>query len=70
MVSVDLTRWKEEYPIPLKGRQGRKYWEIQYDVRMELHGRNLKVSLIYPPGAEVQSSLDICIAASFVPGTE
>ncbi|KAJ5645635.1 hypothetical protein N7507_011646 [Penicillium longicatenatum] len=70
MISVDLTRWKEEYPIPLKGRKGRKYYEIQYDVRMELQGRNLKVSLVYPPGQEVQSSLEICIAASFVPGTE
>lgn len=70
MISVDLTKWKEEYPVPLKGSQGNKYYEIWYDVRMELHGRNLKVSLVYPPGKEMRSSLEICIAASFTPGTE
>ncbi|KAI3189013.1 hypothetical protein CBS147311_10009 [Penicillium roqueforti] len=70
MISVDLTKWKEEYPVPLKGSQGNKYYEIWYDVRMELHGRNLKVSLVYPPSKEMRSSLEICIAASFTPGTE
>ncbi|KAJ5319991.1 hypothetical protein N7508_000274 [Penicillium antarcticum] len=70
MLSVDLTKLKEECLVPLQGNQGNEYYEIWYDVRMELHGRNLKVSLVYPPGKETQSSLEICIAASFIPGTE
>lgn len=70
MISADLTQWKEANTIPLKGKQGKKYYEINYDVRMELHGRNLKVSLVYPPGQDTQNSITICISALFEPGTE
>jgi hypothetical protein len=70
MISVNLNRWREECSIPLKGSARNRYYEVFYDFRMELHGRNLRVSVVYPPGQQEQSSLEICIAASFTPGTE
>jgi hypothetical protein len=56
--------------LEAKGEGSERYYEIQYELLVELQGRNLKVSVVYPPGGEVQGCKEISVAACFTPGTE
>ncbi|KXG51273.1 uncharacterized protein PGRI_095340 [Penicillium griseofulvum] len=69
-VVFDITKAKEQYPLKAKGPRHGKHYEIYYDLLVELQGRNLKVSVVYPPGGEVQGCKEISVAACFRPGTE
>lgn len=44
------------------------YYRIEYDLLMQLQGRNSKVSIQDPHTKAVQGSIDMMIAASFAPG--
>ncbi|PGH26778.1 hypothetical protein AJ80_01543 [Polytolypa hystricis UAMH7299] len=75
---VDLNRLKESGLIQPKKAvdvdpddpNSSEYYEVHYDLVMEVQGRNLKVSLLYPPGQDSQGSTQICIAAALQPGAE
>ncbi|KAJ5263550.1 hypothetical protein N7478_011155 [Penicillium angulare] len=69
-VVFDLSTARELYPLPVKGKENSKYYEVHYDLLVQLHGRNLNVSIVYPPGGEVQGSKEIAVAAWFPAGAE
>jgi hypothetical protein len=69
-VEFDLTKAKEQYPLQSKGNGVDRHYEVHYELLVELQGRNLKVSVVYPPGGEVQGTKEITVAACFRPGTE
>lgn len=53
-LEVDLTGLKDKYGAALReDEEGGKYYEVHYNLLMELQGRNLKLSIEYPPGTEV-----------------
>ncbi|KAJ6100061.1 hypothetical protein N7467_001596 [Penicillium canescens] len=70
MIVVDLTELMTRFDLQLICREDKKYYEIHYDLIAQLTGRNLTVSLRYPPGEQVRASTQVCIAASFEPGAE
>ncbi|GFF25052.1 hypothetical protein IFM61606_09330 [Aspergillus udagawae] len=69
-VMFDLTSAKERHPLQAKGQGDDRHYEVHYELLVELQGRNLKVSVVYPPGGEVQGTKEIVVAACFRPGTE
>jgi hypothetical protein len=69
-VTFDLTSAKERYPLQAEGQGDGRHYEVHYELLVELQGRNLKVSVVYPPGGEVQGTKEIVVAACFRPGTE
>jgi predicted transcriptional regulator len=69
-VVADLSSLKEQGLIEPESGPDSKYYEIHYELVMEVDGRNLKISLLYPPGQECQGRTQISIAAAFRPGTE
>ncbi|KAJ5295674.1 hypothetical protein N7508_010495 [Penicillium antarcticum] len=70
MIVVDLTELMTRFDLQLICGEDKKYYEIHYDLITQLTGRNLTVSLRYPPGEQVRASTQVCIAASFEPGAE
>ncbi|OKL63609.1 hypothetical protein UA08_00508 [Talaromyces atroroseus] len=67
---VDLQKVKDEglfQTIP--GPQG-DFYQIYYDLIMEVDGRTLTVKLLCPPGGQCRGETQLCIAAAFIPGTE
>ncbi|KAF7590293.1 hypothetical protein BBP40_003030 [Aspergillus hancockii] len=55
--------------IPQMGKNG-EFYEIHYELVMQVDGRNMTVQLLYPPGGECRGQVRFCIAAAFKPGTE
>ncbi|KAL4819764.1 hypothetical protein BDW67DRAFT_181481 [Aspergillus spinulosporus] len=49
--------------------EGKKYYEVDYSMKLEVNGRNVKATIHCPPGQDVQGEAQICIAAAFRPGT-
>ncbi|KAL5341915.1 hypothetical protein BJX70DRAFT_395283 [Aspergillus crustosus] len=67
---IDLQEVKEEGLLETKmGGQG-PYYEVHYELGMEVDGRNLSVKLFCPPGGRCRAQMQLCIAAAFIPGTE
>jgi hypothetical protein len=46
------------------------YYELHYELVIEVDGRNLQFSLMYPPKADCKGHGQISIAAAFRPGTD
>ncbi|KAL4928281.1 Hsp70 family protein [Aspergillus undulatus] len=70
LLQVDLQRVKEEGLLEIKlGLEG-PFYELHYELGMEVDGRNLAVKLFCPPGGRCRGQTQLCIAAAFVPGTE
>ncbi|CRG87920.1 Replication polyprotein [Talaromyces islandicus] len=69
-VVFDITSAQEQHPLKIKGEGAKMHYDVHYDLLVELQGRNLKVSVVYPRGGKVQGTKDIAVAACFRPGTE
>jgi hypothetical protein len=67
---VDLQKVKDEGLLQIKSKpQGGFFYELHYELGMEVDGRNLTVKLFCPPGGECRGQTQLCIAAAFIPGT-
>lgn len=70
MLQIDFDPVREEGLLEVKsGRRG-KYYEIHYELAMEVDGRNLTVKAFCPPGGQCRAETQLCIAAAFIPGTD
>lgn len=69
-MEVDITDLKDKYPIKVRSRGDEKYYQVRYHLLVELDGRNLRVSVVYPQNREIRGSTQICVAACFRPGTD
>ncbi|KAL4962170.1 Hsp70 family protein [Aspergillus stella-maris] len=67
---IDLEPIKNEGLLKLKSGPIGKFYEIHYELCMEVNGRNLSVKLFCPPGERCRAQTQICIAAAFIPGTD
>ena len=57
--------------VPEKGYAGKRHYRIDFELVMIVNGRNLRYEARWPVGGEVRGEQkQICIAASFRPGTE
>lgn len=56
------------YPLPVMGKENSKYYEVHYDLLVQVHGRNLKVSIIYPPGGEFRVAKELLGRLGFLLG--
>ncbi|KAL3432223.1 hypothetical protein BDV09DRAFT_134023 [Aspergillus tetrazonus] len=70
ILQIDLEPVKNEGLLELKSGPGGMFYEIHYELAMEVDGRNLAVKLFYPPGGMCRAQTQLCIAAAFIPGTE
>jgi hypothetical protein len=70
VLRVDLKEVKEEGLLEVKSGPQGEFYEIHYELCMEVDGRNLAVKLLCPPGGTCRGQTQICIAAAFIPGTE
>ncbi|KUJ10103.1 uncharacterized protein LY89DRAFT_596948 [Mollisia scopiformis] len=74
---VDFTKLRNQGKIRPKGAgrgqkgKGKARYEITYDLILLVDGRNLKIEVRYPSGqyGKIVKVAQICIAASFKPGT-
>jgi hypothetical protein len=67
---VDLQQVKDEGLLKIKSGPEKDFYEIEYELSMEVDGRNLTVKLFCPPGGKCRGQKQLCIAAAFIPGTE
>ncbi|KAL4982662.1 hypothetical protein BDW68DRAFT_182336 [Aspergillus falconensis] len=70
ILQIDLEQIKNEGLLELKLGPAGMFYEIHYELAMEIDGRNLAVKLFYPPGGMCRAQTQLCIAAAFIPGTE
>ncbi|KAL2824575.1 hypothetical protein BJY01DRAFT_256441 [Aspergillus pseudoustus] len=71
IVAADLEFIRENDLIqPKVNESGNEYYEVNYSLELEVDGHNMKASIRYPPGQQVQGVEQICIAAAFKPGTK
>ncbi|KAE8313546.1 hypothetical protein BDV41DRAFT_256217 [Aspergillus transmontanensis] len=70
LLCVDLQKVKEEGLLQIKPGPRGDFYEIHYELAMEVDGRNLFVKLFCPPGGKCRGQTQLCIAAAFMPGTE
>ena len=68
-VTFDITEARNQYPLRPRRRGDGKYYEVHYELLVKLQGRNLNVSVAYPPGGPIQGSVDVSVVACFQPGT-
>ena len=71
---VDFTGLRDTGKLPLpvgpgRGGRGKKHYRIEFEIVPTIHGRNLRFEVKYPRGGAVQQTGQICIAATFEPGT-
>jgi hypothetical protein len=69
-LQVDLQKVKDEGLLLTKSGPQGHFYEIHYELGLEVDGRNLTVKLFCPPGGECRGQTQLCIAAAFIPGTE
>ncbi|KAL4944075.1 hypothetical protein BDV06DRAFT_233909 [Aspergillus oleicola] len=70
ILQVDLQRVKEEGLLEVKSGPKGNFYELHYELGMDVDGRNLTVKLYCPPGGQCRGQTQLCIAAAFMPGTE
>lgn len=72
VVVANLDEYRENGLIPPKRVEetDKEYFQVDYEIVLEVDGRNIRAKLFYPPGQECRDELKICIAAYFVAGTE
>ncbi|KAB8225612.1 hypothetical protein BDV33DRAFT_187395 [Aspergillus novoparasiticus] len=70
LLLVDLQQVKEEGLLQTKSGPHGDFYEIHYELTMEVDGRNLFVKLFCPPGGKCRGQTQFCIAAAFKPGTD
>ncbi|KAL2808863.1 hypothetical protein BJX63DRAFT_424297 [Aspergillus granulosus] len=71
ILRIDLEGVKQEGLLKMKsGPGGNTFYEIHYELCMEIDGRNLDVKLFCPPGGTCRGQTQLCITAAFIPGTE
>ncbi|CBF85170.1 hypothetical protein AN1588.2 [Aspergillus nidulans FGSC A4] len=70
ILQIDLEPVKNEGLLELRSGPEGMFYEIHYELAMEVDGRNLAVKLFYPPGGMCRAQTQLCIAAAFIPGTE
>lgn len=71
-IEVDMSFLRDQGRIQSKQRSANspRYWEVQYDLVMEVQGLNLKFYVKWPRGGEIRGEAgQISIAAAFKPGT-
>ncbi|KAL2869532.1 Hsp70 family protein [Aspergillus lucknowensis] len=70
ILQIDLEPLKKEGRLELKSGPDGMFYEVHYELGMEIDGRNLAAKFFYPPGGMCRGQTQLCIAASFIPGTE
>lgn len=70
MLQIDLEPVREEGRLEVKSGPRGDYYEIHYELAMEVDGRNLTVKAFCPPGGQCRAETQLCIAAAFIPGTD
>ncbi|KAL2832670.1 hypothetical protein BJY01DRAFT_100189 [Aspergillus pseudoustus] len=70
ILRVDLEQVKNEGLLEVRSGPEGQFYEIHYELWMEVDGRNLAVKLLCPPGGICRAQTQLCIAAAFTPGTE
>jgi hypothetical protein len=71
VVVANLDEYRENGLIELKRAENdNQYFQLDYEIALEVDGRNIRAKLFYPPGQECRDELKICIAAYFEAGTE
>ncbi|KAL4882515.1 hypothetical protein BJY04DRAFT_187211 [Aspergillus karnatakaensis] len=70
ILHIDLEEVRNEGLLEVKTGIHDQYYEIHYELGMEVDGRNLSVKLFCPPGGRCRAQTQLCITAAFIPGTE
>jgi hypothetical protein len=72
VVVANLDEYRENGSIPSKKVEetDKEYFQVDYEIVLEVDGRNIRAKLFYPPGQECRDELKICISAYFQAGTE
>lgn len=71
VVVANLNEYRDNGSIqPKLSRNNKEYFSIEYEIVLEVDGRNIKAKLFYPPGQECRDELKICISAFFRAGTK
>jgi hypothetical protein len=75
VIEVDMTSLVSGHRIkatePEEGYAGEKHYRIDFELVMIVNGRNLRYEARWPVGGEARGEQkQVCIAASFRPGTE
>jgi hypothetical protein len=55
---------------PKLASNDKEYFSLEYEIVLEVNGRNIRAKLFYPPGEECRDELKICISAYFRAGTK
>jgi hypothetical protein len=75
VIEVDMTPLVNGHRIkatePEEGYEGKRHYRIDFELVIIVNGRNLRYEARWPVGGEVRvEQKQVCIAASFRPGTE
>lgn len=71
VVEANLNEYRDNGSIqPTLAKNDKEYFSIDYEIVLEVDGRNIKAKLFYPPGQECRNELKICISAWFRAGTK
>ncbi|KUL88774.1 hypothetical protein ZTR_03546 [Talaromyces verruculosus] len=71
IVEANLNEYRDNGSIqPKVTSNGKEYFSLEYEIVLEVNGRNIRAKLFYPPGEECRDELKICISAYFRAGTK
>lgn len=71
IVEANLNEYRDSGMIrPKRAVNGREFFSLDYEIALEVDGRNIRAKLFYPPGKECRDELKICISAYFRAGTD
>ncbi|GAM34079.1 adenosine deaminase [Talaromyces pinophilus] len=71
IVEANLNEYRDNGSIqPKLASNDKEYFSLEYEIVLEVNGRNIRAKLFYPPGEECRDELKICISAYFRAGTK
>ncbi|PCG93885.1 Hypothetical protein PENO1_081310 [Penicillium occitanis (nom. inval.)] len=71
IVEANLNEYRDNGSIqPKLASNDKEYFSLEYEIVLEVNGRNIRAKLFYPPGEACCDELKICISAYFRAGTK